>query len=260
MSSKDSLIALLKKNIWGILFFVTLLICILISGFYLQTKREAKESIQSQNQTDLKFPILLFKGELFRVPDNLDTLWILSHTQYKNAIKIAKKYELTKEIESILQKKNNSLQEIIIQKDSLLSLYISGYLYYKNFWKATEQSINKNSDSELIEQVYQQILKDYEERNKRLETVLNWQKEYTEEFETQMVKKVSKAKEDLELKVADLEIQLKREKEYVDPDKVTVLTILQSLKFTHISAIVIFLVTVFGIGYKLSASISKSKH
>ncbi|MEJ2634574.1 MAG: hypothetical protein P8184_04710 [Calditrichia bacterium] len=89
------------------------------------------------------FPFPIFRGQTFTVPAGYDTLWILKHNQYKNAIKKAEMLNIADSTNTLLRLKNEKLFQIISAKDSLIALNRLGYLHYRNLWDKTDRELEK---------------------------------------------------------------------------------------------------------------------
>ncbi len=92
-------------------------------------------------EREIPFPVPVLPGERFTVPANLDTLWLLKHTQYKRALKLAKKSEIDSTMVALLEQKQALLSEIITQKDSLIALHREGYVHYRELWDKTDREL-----------------------------------------------------------------------------------------------------------------------
>lgn len=94
------------------------------------------------------FPIDLVPGDTFQVQaqyDNLEVerLWLLTDRQYKTALKKVLKYNINLEIEETLNKKIEILDQIIVEKDSIIALNRRGYIHYRDLWEETDRKLEE---------------------------------------------------------------------------------------------------------------------
>jgi hypothetical protein len=89
------------------------------------------------------FPFYVLGGERFTVPAKYDTVWVLNHNQYKNAIKTAIKQDLDSTMAAILARKTQLLNEILAEKDSVIALNREGYLHYRDLWEETDLKLEE---------------------------------------------------------------------------------------------------------------------
>lgn len=113
---------------WGILFAL----CVLLS-----TGQLFAQATKSQ------YPKYILGGMTVRVPETLDTLWVLKHSQYKKAIEIARLHELDTATIELLKRKFGLQQEVSAQKDSLIVLYKEGYFHYRDLWQETDEKLEE---------------------------------------------------------------------------------------------------------------------
>ena len=83
------------------------------------------------------YPKYILGGTTIQVPTTLDTLWILKNSQYKKAVKIAKRQQIDSQKVTILEEKEALYKKIGVEKDSLISTYRKGYLHYRDLWTDT---------------------------------------------------------------------------------------------------------------------------
>lgn len=99
--------------------------------------------LTAELHAQVQFPVPVLPGERFTVPTNLDTLWLLRNSQFKRAVKIAKKAEIDSATAALLEQKTVLLNEILVEKDSLIALNRKGYIHYRDLWEKTDRELEE---------------------------------------------------------------------------------------------------------------------
>lgn len=92
---------------------------------------------------DSGFPLPIEGGRTFEVPRGFDYVWLLTHSQYKEAVKQGRKLELADSINVLLELKNEKLQDVIAEKDSIITLSQRGYHHYRDLWQQTDRELEE---------------------------------------------------------------------------------------------------------------------
>jgi len=100
--------------------------------------------ILSAEAQEVKFPVPIYPGETFTVPIKYDTLfWLLKDSQYQTALAKAQKLVIADSTIKILRMKNDRLERIVAEKDSVLKITQEGYEHYKELWRQTDFKLEK---------------------------------------------------------------------------------------------------------------------
>ena len=67
----------------------------------------------------------------------IQVVWVLKHSQYKRALKIAKVHELDSLKIDLLKLRFDLNKQIVTEKDSLIAAYSRGYERYLKLWEET---------------------------------------------------------------------------------------------------------------------------
>lgn len=94
-------------------------------------------------QDDEKFPLMILGGETFTVPASYDTLWLITNRQLNRSIQTAMKLEIDSSMTALLQRKVELLNQIIVEKDSLIAFNRQGYLHYRDLWEETDYALEE---------------------------------------------------------------------------------------------------------------------
>ena len=100
-------------------------------------------SLIAQEAGQVEYPFYVLPGEQFRVPSNSDTLWVFDHHTYKNAVKMALRSEMTDSLNYYFELKNQKLQEVIVNKDSIIAVTGRGYVHYRDLWDKTDRELEE---------------------------------------------------------------------------------------------------------------------
>lgn len=99
-----------------------------------------------------RFPIPLLPGDEFTIQEEyvindsvfkVDQLWLLKNSQYKTALKIAKKQEIDSARVSLLAQQVAIHKQIGAEKDSIIALNRAGYLHYRDLWNETDRKLEE---------------------------------------------------------------------------------------------------------------------
>jgi hypothetical protein len=102
----------------------------------------------SAQDPDEDFPFPVPGGTGFTVPVEFDTVWIMTHSQYKEAVKTGLRLEIADSMIVILENKTEKLYQIIAEKDKIIELNREGYLHYRELWEKTDVAL-ENAEIEV---------------------------------------------------------------------------------------------------------------
>lgn len=89
-----------------------------------------------------EFPKPIVPGEpALDVPSNFDTLWVLTHSQYKKCIKNSLNLIVADSMYHLLDQKSILLQNISANKDSIIKLNTDAYMHYAALWEKTDRQL-----------------------------------------------------------------------------------------------------------------------
>jgi hypothetical protein len=92
---------------------------------------------------DKGFPRPLLPNKEETIETINDTLWILTDTQFKKSIEMAKKQKIDSSLVVNLEQKINMLNEICTEKDSLIAINRSSYFHYRDLWEKIDRKLEQ---------------------------------------------------------------------------------------------------------------------